>query len=123
MYDGLDNGEDEEALQKGLRASDGAASLGDAAGYRESTRERNIVRSCGSGCCILTGLLSLSWVFHAFPVVTVTDVPGYARSLIWMSLAHRTADWQELQQSVSPPPPSFGDGSGFFAPAASRARH
>ena len=40
------------------------------------------------------GLVIMAWVFHAIPVATVTDVPPFARSLIWMSIAHHTEPWK-----------------------------
>lgn len=90
-------------------------------GYYESDCERGVVRCCGAGFCIVMGMLSLSWALHAFPVATVSDVPAFARSLIWMSIAHHTDAWAAYQAGVPPPPPQFGDGSGFFAPVLSPA--
>ena len=114
-------GQDEEDPDPddNAQAQKDLAALGDPAGYRETAREQNIVKCCGSGCFIFIGLLSLSWIFHALPVSNVSDIPPFARSLIWMSLAHHTGSWRDYRENVSPPPPSFGDGSGFFAPTQS----
>lgn len=84
------------------------------ASYYESECETTAVRSCGACCCVLLGVLILSWVVHAIPVSTVTDIPPFARSMIWMSIAHHTEPWQAAKQGHSPPPPAFGDGLGNF---------
>ena len=69
-------------------------------GYVETECQRNTVRCCGNGCFVFLGLVTMAWVFHAIPVATVTDVPPFARSLIWMSIAHHTEPWkQECKRS------------------------
>ena len=93
--------------------------LGEATGkppseYYESEWETTTVRCCGAFCCVFLGVLVLSWVVHAIPVSTITDIPPFARSMIWMSIAHHTDPWKEAQGSTSPPPPAFGDGLGNF---------
>ena len=82
--------------------------------YNEAEWETTTVRCCGAFCCVLLGVFALSWVVHAIPISTVNDIPPFARSMIWMSIAHHTDPWQRMQGSVSPPPPVFGDGLGNF---------
>ena len=83
-------------------------------GYYESEYETTTVRCCGAAVCVLLGLLVLSWIIHAIPVATITDIPPFARSMLWMSLAHHTDAWQQTKGALSPPPPAFGDGLGHF---------
>ena len=83
-------------------------------GYYETECETTSVRCCGALCCVLLGLFSLAWIVHAIPVSTVTDIPPFARSMIWMSLAHHTDAWRDAQGAYPPPPPQFGDGAGNF---------
>ena len=85
----------------------GGASYG--YGYTETDCQRNTVRCCGSSCFVILGLLTIAWVFHAIPVATVTDAPAFARSLIWMSIAHHT--WAD-NPAPPPPPLMFLDGNG-----------
>lgn len=82
--------------------------------YQETSFETTCVRCCGACCLIFMGLLIVSWVVHAIPVATITDVPAFARSVLWMSIAHHTDAWNSAQARVSPPPPRFGDGAGHF---------
>lgn len=82
--------------------------------YEESEWETTTVRCCGAFACVLLGVLTLSWIVHAIPISTVTDIPPFARSMIWMSIAHHTDAWKAQQGSISPPPPAFGDGLGNF---------
>lgn len=84
-----------------------------AEGYRETACQTTAVKCCGSSCCVFLGLLIVAWVFHAIPVASITDAPAFARSLIWVSIAHHTDGWKEWQLAP-PPPPSFGDGRGNF---------
>ena len=86
----------------------------DQLGYRESDAQRACVRCCGAFCFVCIGLLSLSYWAHSVPIVSVSDAPPFARSLIWSSLAHHTEAWQSWQSGLAPPPPSFGDGKGNF---------
>ena len=85
--------------------------------YYEAEWETTTVRCCGACCCVFLGVLVLSWIIHAIPVSTVTDIPPFARSMIWMSIAHHTDAWKAQQGSISPPPPAFGDGLGNFPDA------
>ena len=82
--------------------------------YDETDCERSTVKACGTGCCIFVGLCVLSWVVHAIPVSTISDIPPFANSLLYLSIAHHTDQWKEEQNRVSPPPPMFGDGNGNF---------
>lgn len=82
--------------------------------YDEKEVETATVRCCGAFLCILVLMLALTWVVHAIPVSTITDIPPFARSAIWMSIAHHTDAWQQRQSGTSPPPPAFGDGLGNF---------
>lgn len=82
--------------------------------YYEAEWETTTVRCCGAFVCVLLGVFVLSWIVHAIPVSTINDIPPFARSLIWMSLAHHTDAWKSMNGGVSPPPPAFGDGLGNF---------
>jgi len=82
--------------------------------YEESVGVTTTVRCCGAFCCVLMGVFALSWIVHAIPVATISDIPSFARSVIWMSIAHHTDAWRAQQGVVSPPPPMFGDGQGHF---------
>lgn len=86
----------------------------DKKGYSETSFERSCVRCCGATTFVLVGLLVLSWVAHAIPIVSVNDAPSFARSLLWSSIAHHTKSYGEWKDAISPPPPSFGDGAGNF---------
>ena len=82
--------------------------------YYETPFETACVRFCGGCCCVLLAVCTLTWVVHAIPIATVTDIPPFARSALWLSIAHHTEAWQSYRGSVSPPPPRFGDGNGYF---------
>ena len=79
---------------------------------RESACQRNAVKCCGSVFFVFVGLVAVSWAFHAFEVGS-EEAPKFARSLIWLSIAHHT-DYYNEQMAEPPPPPSFGDGKGNF---------
>jgi len=85
--------------------------------YSESDCETQTVRNSGAIIWVVLGLCAVSWVFHAFPVMGTTDTPGFAKSLIWASIAHHTDAWQGAMASYPPPPPSFGDGADNFPDA------
>lgn len=97
--------EDDEFAEEGGKAPEQ---------YYESEFETTTVRCCGAFCCVILGVFALSWIVHAIPVSTVTDIPPFAKSMIWMSIAHHTDAWQQAQGAYSPPPPAFGDGLGHF---------
>lgn len=103
--------EDEEFFDEELA---GPSDMTPPAAYEESQLETTIVRGCGAFCMVLLGVFALSWIVHAIPVSTVNDIPPFARSMIWMSIAHHTDAWAIAQGRVSPPPPAFGDGLGNF---------
>ena len=83
-------------------------------GYKESDTQRACVRCCGATSFVLLGLLSLSWYAHSMPVVSVSDAPPFARSMLWAAIAHHTNAYEDWKSGISPPPPSFGDGKGNF---------
>ena len=98
-------------------ASGAGQSSDDLDGYNETSLETNTVRCCGGCLFVFLGILGLSWIVHAIPVATITDIPPFARSMLWMSIAHHTDAWQQAQNAFSPPPPAFGDGLGHFPDA------
>ena len=107
------NGDDEYYDEEdGVGYEAGPSQVPDA--YEESAIETTCVRGCGACCMVFLGVCLLSWIVHAIPVSTVNDIPAFARSMIWMSIAHHTDAWREAQGLVSPPPPAFGDGQGHF---------
>lgn len=77
---------------------------------------------CEPTCCInlggvawlFLGLCTVSWIFHAFPIMGTTDTPQFARSLLWSSIAHHTDAWKDAYYAYPPPPPTFGDGLGNY---------
>ena len=77
--------------------------------YQETANERTIVRGCGVCCCVLAVLVAITYAFSAFPIASVTDAPAFARTLLWMSVAHHTNAWREYRAETSPPPspPTF----------------
>ena len=85
--------------------------------YSETAIETASVRCCGACWCVVLAVCILTWIVHAIPIATVTDIPPFARSALWLSLAHHTDAWQSYRGSVSPPPPQFGDGAGVFPDA------
>ena len=104
-------GEMEEAMEE---ANQEPVFDSDLLKYDETDCERSTVKACGNLCCVFLGLCVLSWFVHSIPVQTITDNPPFANSLLYLSIAHHTNQWQDAQNSVSPPPPSFGDGKGNF---------
>lgn len=82
--------------------------------YDETSCETTTVRCCGSCCCVLLGVVLLSWIVNSIHITTITDIPSFARSAIWVSIAHHTDSWKEYQGNLPPPPPEFGDGAGNF---------
>lgn len=76
--------------------------------YTEDPVKAAVVRSLGAWCWVILGLvgfmtLMVVWV----PVEGVTDVPRYARSVLFMSISHHLPEVQDALGSGSPPPPSF----------------
>ena len=82
--------------------------------YSETEFETACVRCCGGCCCVFLCVCVLTWVVHAIPIATVTDIPAFARSALWLSIAHHTDAWRSFRDDVSPPPPAFGNGAGVF---------
>jgi len=56
--------------------------------------------------CFL-GLMAFVGALSWFPTSGVTDVPAYARTIMYYSLGYHFDDVQETLNSISPPPPSF----------------
>lgn len=75
--------------------------------YTENPVKVAAVQSIGGCCCVLCGLLAFLVCVSYIPVSGVTEVPSYARTLLYMSLAHHMTDVQDAVSSISPPPPSF----------------
>ena len=73
--------------------------------YTEGARELRWVRGCGACCFVLVGLLALTWVFNALPVAGVQNAPPFARSVLWISVAHHTHSWEDWYAKHTPPPP------------------
>ena len=77
--------------------------------YTERGYERACANACGACLCVVVGLLTVTWVFNAFELSSVADAPPFARTLLWLPLAHHTNawdDWRRANQSP-PPPPDF----------------
>lgn len=77
--------------------------------YSESAREADCVRGCGACLFVGIGLLLVTYLFNAIPVADANDAPPFARSLLWLSLAHHTNAWSDwlVISTPPPPPPSF----------------
>lgn len=76
--------------------------------YTEDPVKVAAVRSLGAWCWVILGVfgfmtLLVLWV----PVEGVTDIPRYARSVLFLSLSHHLDDVQRVRGDISPPPPSF----------------
>ena len=69
--------------------------------------EHVCVRQCGSFCWVLSGLVVFSILLSYVPVSGVTDVPHYARSILYLSLGYHFDDVAQHLSSISPPPPVF----------------
>lgn len=81
---------------------------------QETQLERTSVRCVGATCFVLWSVLVFSWAVYAAPLSWVSDAPRFARSLLYLSVAHHTDQWKEHVDALPPPPPSFGDGRGNF---------
>ena len=82
--------------------------------YFESECETLTVRYTGMFIWLVLSLSALSILVHSWPLMGTTDTPRFARSLIWASIAHHTDVYQDAQNALPPPPPSFGDGADNF---------
>ena len=77
-------------------------------GYTEDPVRVAVVRSVGAWCWVCLGLVGFFLLMVLWtPVQGVTDVPQYAKSILFMSLSHHFDEVQVALGSVSPPPPSF----------------
>ena len=69
--------------------------------------EKGCVRQTGSFCWVLLGLVAFTILLSYVPVAGVTDVPHYARTIMYLSLGYHFDDVAEHLASTSPPPPAF----------------
>tara|TARA_B100001109_G_scaffold238674_1_gene220633 strand:- start:303 stop:551 length:249 start_codon:yes stop_codon:yes gene_type:complete len=70
--------------------------------------ERKTAECSGATCWMFLGLLTFSVFFSQIPVSGVTDVPHYARTLMYMSLGYHFDEVAaHLSDYSPPPPPSF----------------
>ena len=99
----------DDVFQYTRASSSGAPGSFRSNAYTETACERSVVRTCGVCGCVALVLLCTTWAFAAFPIASVTDAPPFARTLVWMSIAHHTTTWQEWQAASAPPPspPTF----------------
>lgn len=66
------------------------------------------VRQWGALCWCCCGLVALSILVSTVPVSGVTDVPAYARTLLYLSVGWHFDDVSaRVSEQASPPPPSF----------------
>ena len=65
------------------------------------------VRWAGAFCWVLLGLIAFSFLLAAVPVSGVSDVPAYARSIMYLSLGYHFDDVRAHLYDTSPPPPQF----------------
>lgn len=76
--------------------------------YNEDPVKTAAVRSVGAWCFVLLGLFGFFSLLTLWtPVSGITDVPAYARSVLFMSLSHHLDDVSRAMANVSPPPPVF----------------
>ena len=65
------------------------------------------VSSIGACCWVFLGVLGFTILVAYIPISGVSDVPAYARTFLYMSVAHHFDDVQSYRSSIAPPPPSF----------------
>ena len=70
----------------------------------ETACERETARCGGATLVVLGGVLALTWAVHALPFASIDDAPPFARSLLWMSVAHHTESWHAWRDARTPPP-------------------
>ena len=76
--------------------------------YTENVVQIAAVRWLGACCWVTLGLVGFVTLMALWvPVDGVTDVPRYARSVLFLSLGHQLDDVKAVIASTSPPPPSF----------------
>lgn len=71
------------------------------------TCEKACVRQTGSCCFIFLALVAFTLVLSYVPISGVTDVPHYAKSIMYLSLGYHFDDVAQHLASISPPPPAF----------------
>ena len=74
------------------------------ADYTEPACETQCVSCCGCCWCVVLGLLALTWVLHSIALTNDPDVPPFARTVMWMSLAYHTDAWRDWRAVASSPP-------------------
>lgn len=78
--------------------------------YKESGALQCCLRFSGGLCWILTGLWLVAWFVHSLPASAISGLsgaPAFSQTLIWRSVAHHTAPWDNWRAATPPPPPSF----------------
>ena len=75
--------------------------------YRENAATVEAVRACGACAWVFLGFVAFTVFVSYLPVSGVTEAPSYAKTFLYMSLAHHFDDVSEVLGNVSPPPPSF----------------
>ena len=65
------------------------------------------VRAAGALCWVLSGLFVMAWALSTVEVSGVSDVPAYAKSLMYLSLSYHFDDYGAGVRISPPPPPSF----------------
>jgi hypothetical protein len=70
--------------------------------------EEEAARAAGACAWVGLGLLAFAAVVGYWPVAGVTDAPAYARTLLYMSVAHQFPDVQPaLHAPAAPPQPPW----------------
>lgn len=72
-----------------------------------SNEEICLISSFGQAAFCLVGICLFVAAVSAVEFHGVSDVPAYAKSIMYYSLGYHFDDVQSQLNSVSPPPPSF----------------
>jgi hypothetical protein len=75
--------------------------------YKENEYKIFAVRCIGTSCWVFSGLVVFFFLISNIQISGVTEVPSYAKTLMYLSLAHHMTDVNDAISSVSPPPPLF----------------
>lgn len=75
--------------------------------YRENAVAVEAVKTCGACAWVFLGFVAFTVFVSYFPVSGVTEAPAYAKTLLYLSVAHHFDDVKDALGDVSPPPPSF----------------